>query len=347
MKKRWLKIVTKGTEGVNYKNLSQAKVAGRELRAVQLAQNAVKKLGLSEQMDATTIAALWSQIATVENGFRSTDINLEETEEFRNLVMKKIEKILRQGVQIEDRTDGRPRSWLEVEATNKMVEEINRTIKRQIAGVEAKDAWRYRREAVTRKVMGGLSKWQGLFPSNPEARAELEGLKTAAEAQGVRKNDLITLMEVAWQELMKGTDSIFRRIHEETVQPPEDRTAVLDLPILGKMIRNLSASLIGGEDLTEVFANPHIQECLEEGASLTVAHEVESTYDEETTKKKQGKIHRMRPNPRFERRKQRKKSNEIHVSQAFRVGALHSRPQNVGPRKPTQAQQRSSQTENA
>ncbi len=280
----------KGGEGVNYENLGQAKVAGRELRAVQLAQNAVKKLTLSGELSLDAIQNRWTEIATTENGFREADGQLNETDEFRCLVINGIEKILRQNISIQDRNDGRPRSWLEQRMTNRMVNEINCSIQRQIVGIENEEPWRYRKEGVTRRVMGGLSRWKGLRPETEEAQREWRELSQAAEVHGVHQNELMTLMEVAWQELMKGTESIFKRIHGETVNPPTDRTAVLDLPILGKMIRSLSASLIGGNDLNEVFANPHIQECLDEGASLTVAYEVESTYDEETANKNKEKF---------------------------------------------------------
>ncbi len=269
-------------EGVNYKHLSQAKVAGRTLRAVQLAQRSVAQMNWRTEMSSHEIQSAWSQFAIGDNGFREDDRALNENDDFRKLVVAQVEKILRQNIEFTERNDGRPASWLEAQATNEMVGEISRSIKRQIAGVEKDDRKRYRREARMRTVMGALSKWKGLWPNTPESQAEMKAIESEAARYGVACETLHTAMAVAWQELTQGTDSIFRRIHEETMHPVEGRTAILDLPIVGKMIRNLSASLIGGDDLTAVFTNPHIQECLDENASLTVAHEVESTYDEET-----------------------------------------------------------------
>lgn len=265
-----------------YKNFPELTEKGFELRALQQAQRIVHCFTSQKNVVVArrTISSEWQRVATVENGFRKGDQNLSINDPFRKSVIRHTADMLITSTHISTAAKpGMPRSHREEAQTNEIKEAIRKKLLGRIRTYERKNRWKTLCEKLIQKTMEKLIGWQGI---NPQDGAEEAGLRTAIAETGIDEKTLGGIIGILGELITHGTHGLLRKIaeEEELREAGTIPETTLEQSRVARWLFHFPAkNFIAGDTLAESFENEFVRNLLDAGIEITVAHEIESTFD--------------------------------------------------------------------
>ena len=269
-----------GEEKDAYRKFSDAtREAAIQLKAAQRAERILSSKGelvISHPRD--WIQQEWTQIAVPANGFRPEDKELDETDPFRQAVSDAVVQLLGGARFFESPGPGMPKTSLEARLSNAMVEAIATDVRAKVEEVEAAQPIRFAWEDFMNGVMGPVMNLKGYKGDRTETGID-------GETGDEKSNPLWRAIKLFVQH---GTGALFEEIEreEQSRGAEEDSTEnrLLDSTIVDGLLHFFSAPFVAGETIDKAFENKFLRALIEEGIEITVAHEVESTFDTDEAK---------------------------------------------------------------
>lgn len=220
----------------------------------------------------------WTRIATMENGFREVDRIFDEQNKFHERVLHHAVEMILDKTTINATQPGMPHSTIEEQQTNQIKELIRQKILRKVRAYERAHLGRTMKEKLLQKAMTALTSMEGV--TRPDA--EMEALRTEITAAGIDNKTLGGLIGICTTFLTEGTDRLLAKLkeEEELKETGQIDETTLDCSRVARWLFGFPAkNFIAGDTLEEVFENKFVQEILAANIGITVAHEIEATFD--------------------------------------------------------------------
>lgn len=284
---------SEGTPSIVYRNFPGIALEGMDLRAMQAAQRIIPALKISlaakieraqsEGREAfpilrTDIHNEWGKIATTENGFREGDENFDAQNPFHERVLHHTTEMLLSDMGIRTAQPGMPHSTIEEQQTNHIKELIRKKILRKVRAYERAHLGRTMKEKLLQKMMAALTS----MDENRTTDAETEALRTEITAAGIDEKTLGGLIGICATFFREGTDRLLAKLkeEEELKETGQIDETTLDRSRVARWLFGFPAkNFIAGDTLQDVFENKFVQEILAADIGITVAHEIEATFD--------------------------------------------------------------------